>query len=83
MMSAVLAEGHGEHEIAAELFAEAAEQDQDRSPIDESFALVGRGRALVALGRHEQAAEALRRARSILQRLRLAPDLAEADALLQ
>jgi hypothetical protein len=80
---ALLAEHHGEHERAAAAFAAAAHHWHDfEMPYEEAQALLDCGRCLVALGRRDQAASALRAARTVFTRLKARPALAETDALL-
>ena len=81
---ALVVEARGEHEAAAEGFADAAARWHDFCvPYEEAQALLGRGRCLVALGRAPEAAVLLAAAREIFARLGAKPVLAETDELMQ
>jgi hypothetical protein len=79
---AVLAEGAGDSAEAAQLYAEAGERWRDFGSLSEcAYALLGRGRCLVALGR--PGAEApLREARQLFVSMGYKPALAQTEALL-
>jgi class 3 adenylate cyclase/tetratricopeptide (TPR) repeat protein len=80
---AILAEAGGETEEAARLYSEAAERWEGFGVVPEQgFALLGRGRCLLAL-RDPAAGEALRQAREIFATLGAVPSVAEADDLLK
>ena len=82
--SAILAEGRGETEKAAGLYADAAERWERFGVVPErAFALLGQGRCLLALGRTGEASEPLRQAREIFAGLGAKPALAETEALLE
>ena len=82
--TAALAEAHCHHQAAADGYTEAAKRWQHFGVVPEqAFALLGRGRCLVALERPVEAADSLRRAREVFELLGAAPALAETDALLQ
>jgi len=82
-VSAILAEGGGDHGEAIVRYAEAAEGWGSAGCVwERALALLGQGRCLVATGRTQDAAEPLRRARDVFVFLRAAPALAEADELL-
>ncbi len=79
---AVLAEAAGDSTEAARLYAEAAERWRDFGSVPErAYALLGRGRCLVALGR-PAAEEPLREARELFASLGYKPALAECEGLL-
>ena len=50
---------------------------------EQAFALLGRGRSLIALRRPNEATPSLQQAREIFERLGAVPALKETDALLQ
>ena len=78
---ALLAEHGGDHECAAESFADAASRWHEFGvPYEEGHALLGQGRCLVALGRAPEAAAPLAAAREIFARLGARPALEETDA---
>jgi len=79
---AQLAEATGEHAAAAQLYAEAAERWREFGNVPEhSYALLGHGRCLAALG--EPAAEQpLREARELFASMGFTPAVAEVDGLL-
>lgn len=80
---AVFAEADGEIERARDLFASAAAAWRDfGNPGEQAHARLGEGRCLVRLGQGEGSVPALQEARAILKRLRAAPLVAEASALL-
>jgi class 3 adenylate cyclase/tetratricopeptide (TPR) repeat protein len=81
---ALLSEAHGDCQAAADCFADAASRWHDFAVIyEESHALLGRGRCLVALGRAPEAAAPLAAAHEIFARLGAKPALAETDELIQ
>jgi len=80
---ALLAEHHGQHAEAADLFADAASRwQQFHMPWERAQALLGHGRCLLALGQPNDASQPLRTAREILATLRARPALDDADRLL-
>ncbi len=80
---AALAEALGELGGAADGYAEAASEWEAFGVVPErAFALLGRGRCLVGLGRTTEAAPPLREARALFVRLGAHPSVAEADELL-
>jgi class 3 adenylate cyclase/tetratricopeptide (TPR) repeat protein len=82
--SAILAEARGQTEEAIRLYAEAAQRWESFGVVPErAFALLGRGRSLIALGRTVEAVEPLRHARGIFASLGAEPALAETDTLLE
>jgi len=73
-----------EHEAAADDYAQAAERWQQFGVLPEyAYALLGQGRALIALGRATEAAQPLGRAREIFGGLQAGPALADTDLLLR
>jgi class 3 adenylate cyclase/tetratricopeptide (TPR) repeat protein len=81
---AVLAEGQGDHQTAADGYADAAKRWEKLGVIPEhAHALVGHGRCLITLGQPHQAAPILHQARELFNQLGAAPALAETDTLLQ
>ena len=81
---AVIAEAKGAFDDAAAGYAEAAARWQGFGVVTErAFALLGQGRCLVALGRPEQAADALRSAAGLFTAMGMEPGLTEANALLE
>jgi len=81
---AILSEARGLPDEAARLYAEAAEGWKSFGVVPEqAFALLGRGRCLVAQGLAAEAAGPLREAREVFARLGAEPALAETDALLE
>jgi class 3 adenylate cyclase/tetratricopeptide (TPR) repeat protein len=83
-VGAALAEARGDHRVATDGYAQAAEGWHGFGVIPEqAFALLGQGRCLTALGRAAEATHALQRAREIFDALRAAPALAETDTLLE
>ena len=80
---AVLAEGKGDTERAAELYAKAAEGWAEFGhALERGLALLGRGRCLATLGSMDDAAAPLRAAEAAFARLGAAPLLGETTALL-
>ena len=83
-VSAALAESRGDHQAAADGYAQAAERWHEFGVVPEhAFALLGQGRCLTALGQPTEATHALQSAREIFAALKAAPALAETDTLLQ
>jgi class 3 adenylate cyclase/tetratricopeptide (TPR) repeat protein len=81
---ALVAEASGQPEAAARLHGEAAERWEGFGVVHErAFALLGRGRCLVALGRSKEAVGPLRGAREIFASLRAGPALVETNAFLE
>lgn len=81
---AALAAARGEHEAAADDYAQAAERWLQFGVVPEqAHALLGQSRALIELGRATEAAQPLGRAREIFRGLQAGPALIEADLLLQ
>ena len=79
---AAIHEARGDLAAAIEGYGDAAERWSSFEVVPElAFALLGQGRSLVASGRAADAAEPLARARSIFERLKAAPALAEIAAL--
>ena len=79
---AQLVEAAGDRVEAAALYAEAAERWREFGNVPErAYALLGHGRCLAALGKHEATA-ALREARDLFASLGYKPALAETEALL-
>jgi hypothetical protein len=82
--AAVIAEATGDVPGAAKGYADAAGRWEQFGVVPEhAFALLGRGRCLINLGRPYVAAPILQRARELFDRLGAAPALAETDALLR
>ena len=80
---ALIAEAHGEHAAAAEVFADAATRWRAFDmPYEEGHALLGQGRCLVRLGSTGEAKESLGEARTLFARLKARPALEETDSLL-
>ncbi|HEX9599375.1 MAG TPA: adenylate/guanylate cyclase domain-containing protein [Gaiellaceae bacterium] len=80
---AELAEGRGESERAAELYAEAAERwGEFGHALERGLTLLGRGRCLAALGWTDEATAPLREADAAFRHLGAAPLLGETAALL-
>ncbi len=81
---AALDEAHGNHQAAADGYADAAERWQAFGVLTEqAYAHLGHGRTLLAQGHPSQAGPPLLKARDIFQKLEATPALAETDALLQ
>jgi len=81
---AALAEARGDHEAAADGYADAAERWQLFGVIPEhAYALQGHGRSLVSLGRPSEAMPILRHAHELFLALGAAPALAETNTLLE
>jgi hypothetical protein len=79
---AQLAEADGDHAQAAVLYAQAAERWHEFGNVPErSYALLGQGRCLTALGKPE-AVEPLREARELFRSMGYRPALEQCDALL-
>jgi class 3 adenylate cyclase/tetratricopeptide (TPR) repeat protein len=80
---ALLAEQHGEHAEAADLFADAAARwERFEVPWEQAQALLGQGRCLLALGRPAEGEQPLSAARDIFASLGASPALADAHGLL-
>ena len=80
---AALSEDDGALEVAANAYAEAADRWKAFGVVPErGFALLGRGRCLLALARHAEAGHDLRVAREIFDELDAAPMRSQAAALL-
>jgi class 3 adenylate cyclase/tetratricopeptide (TPR) repeat protein len=80
---AAQAAARGEHEAAADDYAQAAERWHQFGVLPEyAYALLGQGRALIELGRATEAAQPLGRAREIFHGLQAGPALTETDLLL-
>ena len=72
--NAALAEAHGDHQAAADGYADAAQRWESFGVVPEqAFALLGHGRCLLALGRPHRATQPLHQARDIFTRLQAAP----------
>ena len=81
--TAALAEARGDHQAAADGYADAAGRWERFGVIPEhAFALQGNGRCLINLGQPHEAAPVLHQARALFDRLGAIPALAETDALL-
>jgi DNA-binding SARP family transcriptional activator len=79
---AVLAEAEGSRIEALEGYAEAAARWHEfGNVVEEAYALLGRGRCALALGREEEAPDPLAAARVIFERLGARPLIAEIDGL--
>ena len=82
--NAALSEARGDLQAAADSYLDAADRWERFGVVPEqAFALLGRGRCLLELSQPTEATSVLRHAREIFSRLRAAPALAEADALLE
>lgn len=82
--TAAIAEARGDHQAAADGYADAAQRWEQFGVIPEyANALLGHGRCLITLGRPHEAAPVLHRARALFDRLGAIPALAETDALLE
>jgi tetratricopeptide (TPR) repeat protein len=80
---ATIAEAHGEHVAAAEVYAAAADGWRTfGNPLEEAHAHVGRGRCLVALGHTEAAHRSLLEAQRLGRTLGAVMVVGEADRLL-
>jgi len=76
--NAAILEARGDLAAAIAAYGDAADRWASFEVVPElAFALLGQGRSLVASGRAGEAAEPLARARSIFERLKAAPALAE------
>jgi class 3 adenylate cyclase/tetratricopeptide (TPR) repeat protein len=81
---ATISETQGDLQAAALAYADAADRWERFGVVPEqAFALLGQGRCLVGLTRATDGASVLHRARELFVRLKAAPALATADALLQ
>jgi tetratricopeptide (TPR) repeat protein len=77
----MLLEARGDHETAADAYADVVDRFEAMGVIPElAFALLGQGRSLVALGRAEEARAVLERAEAIFTDLRAEPALLEIRA---
>jgi class 3 adenylate cyclase/tetratricopeptide (TPR) repeat protein len=82
--TAALAEASGDHDAAADGYADAAGRWERFGVIPEhAYALQGHGRCLINLGQPHEAAPVLHQARALFDRLGAIPALAETDALLE
>jgi tetratricopeptide (TPR) repeat protein len=82
--TAALAEARGDHQTAADTYADAARRWEEFGVTPEhAHALQGHGRCLITLGHPSEAAPILHHARELFDRLSATPALAETDALLQ
>jgi hypothetical protein len=82
-ISAIIAEARGDLTVAVPAYSDAAGRwERFGFIIEQAFALLGKGRCLVALSRGAEAFPALRQAREIFEELGAAPALAETNALL-
>jgi hypothetical protein len=82
--TAALAEARGDHQTAADAYADAASRwEQFRVIPEHAYALQGHGRCLINLGHPSEAAPILQHARELFDRLSATPALVETDALLQ
>jgi class 3 adenylate cyclase/tetratricopeptide (TPR) repeat protein len=83
-VAAALAEARGDHQTAADGYADAAERWEQFGVVPEhAHALQGHGRCLINLSRPVEATSILQRARELFLALGAAPTLAETDTLLQ
>jgi hypothetical protein len=81
--NAALAEARGNPEAAVDAYADAARRWRDFGAVPEQgYALLGRGRCLVALDRPTEATGALLAAREVFEELGATPALKEIVALL-
>jgi hypothetical protein len=82
--TAAIAEATGDVPGAAKGYADAAGRWEQFGVVPEhAFALLGRGRCLVGLGRPTEAAPILQQARGLFHALGATPGIAETDALLR
>jgi tetratricopeptide (TPR) repeat protein len=82
--TATLAEARGDHQTAADGYADAAKRwEQFGVAPEHAYALQGHGRCLITLGRPDDAAPALQHAHELFTQLGATPALAETDTLLQ
>jgi class 3 adenylate cyclase/tetratricopeptide (TPR) repeat protein len=82
--TAALAEASGDHDAAADGYADAAGRWERFGVIPEhAYALQGHGRCLINLGQPHAAAPVLHQARALFDRLGAIPALAETDTLLE
>jgi tetratricopeptide (TPR) repeat protein len=80
--TAAILEARGDLEAAIAAYADAADRWATFGVVpEEAFALMGEGRCLAATGRADEAGEPLARARTIFERLKAAPALAEIAAI--
>ena len=80
---AAVSEHRGDHQAAADGYADAAERWGQFGVIPEhAFALQGHGRCLIRLGQPHEAAPVLHQARALFDQLGAKPALAETDDLL-
>jgi tetratricopeptide (TPR) repeat protein len=80
---AAISEDRGDHQAAADGYADAAGRWERFGVIPEhAFALQGNGRCLISLGQPREAAPVLHQARALFDRLGAIPALAETDDLL-
>jgi class 3 adenylate cyclase/tetratricopeptide (TPR) repeat protein len=80
---AALSEDRGDHQAAADGYADAAGRWERFGVVPEhAYALQGHGRCLISLGQPHEAAPALHEARVLFDRLGAIPALAETDDLL-
>ncbi len=80
---AAFAEAREDHEIAVSAYNDAAAHWHDFTAVTEqAFALLGQGRCLLALNRHDEAVPLLARARDMFAQMGARPALAETEALL-
>ena len=82
--NASIAEAEGDLQAALGGYTDAARRWERFGVVPEqAFALLGRGRCLLELGRPNEASPVLLEARAIFDRLGAAPALAEVDGLLE
>ena len=82
--AAILAEARGDHQTAADTYADAAKRWEEFGVTPEqAHALQGHGRCLIPLGRPNDAAPVLHHAHELFTQLRATPALTETDTLLQ
>jgi tetratricopeptide (TPR) repeat protein len=82
--TATLTEAHGDHQQAADRYADAAKRWEHLGVTPEhAYALQGHGRCLTTLGQPDQATPVLRQARDLFDQLGATPAITETDTLLQ
>ena len=81
---AAVSEHRGDHQAAADGYADAAERWERFGVVPEhAYALQGHGRCLISLGQPHEAAPVLQQARALFDQLGAMPAVAETDALLE
>ena len=80
---ALLSEAHGDHRTALSAHTDAADRWHDFTAyVEQSFALLGQGRCLLALLRHDEAVPVLQQARDMFSTMGAQPALTETETLL-